>query len=78
MPYSRELTKIVKAGTCIGCGACVALVKSGDASMEDTPRGPVPSLNGSATFYLNPVEFCPGKGIHYPDLYNKVFKGYPD
>jgi coenzyme F420 hydrogenase subunit beta len=78
MPYSRELIKIVKAGTCIGCGACVALVKSGNASMTDTPRGPVPLLNGSATFHLNPMEFCPAKGIHYPDLYNKVFSGYPD
>ncbi len=46
--------------------------------MTDTPRGPVPLLNASSTFHLNPVEFCPGKGIHYPDLYNKVFSGYPD
>ncbi len=78
MPYSRELTKIVSAGSCIGCGACVALVKNRDASMKDTPRGPVPDLDGSETFHLNPLEFCPGRGIHYPDLYQQVFKAYPD
>ena len=77
MPYSGELKKIVKAGTCTGCGACVALVKTSPASMKDTPRGPVPDLEGSETFHLNPLEFCPGRGIHYPELYQQVYSGYP-
>jgi len=72
------INRIINAGLCTGCGACVALVENEKAHMQDTPKGPIPEFlaNLELPSYSNKV--CPGAGIDYPALYLKHFGHYPD
>lgn len=74
----QSLKRAVDAGTCVGCGACVACDGSYTSRMEDTQFGPVPYF--TETSYV-PDWFegcCPGIKINYPDLYKSHFGALPE
>ncbi len=69
---------VVKAGICVGCGACVALDSSGTSDMVDTPLGPMPEFTDKTKLaeYTNAV--CPSLGVNYPELYTQQYGNHPD
>lgn len=77
----RELdqlqTKVIGAGLCTGCGACVGLDASGQSRMQDTPLGPMPQLAATGRFTAGPFATCPSTGIDYPDLYRRFYGALP-
>lgn len=79
MAEERLLKKVVNAGLCVGCGACVGAAPRSDAHMVKRPGGPEPVL-GSYAGELDDVlwEACPGKGIDYPKLYQTHYGRMPD
>lgn len=74
----NEIEKVVAAGICVGCGACVAVDASGQSEMIDTPLGPVPDFTEQASLPDYANKLCPGLGINYPKLYQKHFGRYPE
>lgn len=76
-PYSF-VNKVVKTGTCTGCGLCVGLDKSSSAEMIQTENGPRPVLSSESN--IDPIVFesCAGNFIDYPKLYQDFYGSYPD
>ncbi len=73
----QGLRRVVEAGICTGCGACVACT-SGSSSMLRTPLGPLPVFENTAQPSSLSYEACPGKGVDYPSLYRKHYGRLPD
>jgi coenzyme F420 hydrogenase subunit beta len=46
--------------------------------MEDTPEGPRPQFVSHPDFTADPFKACPGKGLDYPDLYQRVYGSLPE
>ena len=75
----EQLTRrVIRAGLCTGCGACVGMDAGGESMMEDTPAGPVPKFGAHTR--LDPLAFggCPGKGLNYPQLYTRFYGALPN
>jgi coenzyme F420 hydrogenase subunit beta len=75
----EQLTRrVIRAGLCTGCGACVGMDAGGESVMEDTPAGPVPKFGPHTR--LDPLAFagCPGKGLNYPQLYTRFYGALPN
>ena len=76
--FHKLKTGVVDAGICVGCGACSALACPGQIPMSGTPRGVLPQFDGNHELPALAWEACPGKGIDYPDLYQRHYGGLPD
>ncbi len=72
------MEQVVERGICTGCGACVALAKSGDARMAPTPAGTLPEFGASCELPALAWTSCPGKGIDYPALYTSQYGSLPE
>ena len=75
--HLKEFRKIVQSGTCCGCGACVALDKSGCSRMIDATNGPIPEFDDHSTFPEWCLKICPARGVNYPELYKKTLGRAP-
>jgi coenzyme F420 hydrogenase subunit beta len=73
----RILRDVVRAGICTGCGACVAMDPTRKAYMDDTRLGPVPEFS-DVDLPETAWSACPGKGIHYPNLYRAHYGALPE
>lgn len=74
----RLQEKVIQAGICTGCGACVALDETGRAHMEDTPFGPQPVFPAALSDLPDLAwAVCPGKGIDYTALYKTHYDRLP-
>lgn len=71
------LKNVVEAGICTGCGACVAMAASDNATLRDTAIGPIPEFLGPVEFPDYALDVCPGRGVNYPLLYQKHYGHYP-
>ncbi len=77
-PIPELITRrVVRAGLCSGCGACVGLDVSGRASMEQTLQGPVPQFPADIVLDGRAFDCCPGKGLDYPDLHRRFYGAAP-
>jgi coenzyme F420 hydrogenase subunit beta len=74
----EDIRRVVRAGICTGCGACVALDSSGLSHMRSTPLGPVPEFPDGVNLPDFAHEVCPAIGIDYPALYRGHYGGYPE
>lgn len=72
-----DLNRVINAGTCTGCGACVALVDPNQGVMRYAAKGPVPEFSPDCEFPGDIMEVCPGNGISYPHLYLTHYGHYP-
>lgn len=73
------LEKVVKGGTCTGCGACVALDSSGESRMEGSPLGPVPRFGAQFSKVAEQAErACPAYQLNYPQLYRDYYGSEPE
>ncbi len=72
------IRRVIRAGLCTGCGACVGMDAGGGSMMENTPAGPVPKFGPRTR--LDPLAFagCPGKGLNYPQLYTRFHSALPN
>lgn len=72
------MAKVIQPGLCTHCGTCVGL-SAGSLRMEQTSRGPIPSVipGTEATLPPSAIEACPGKGVDYPALHSFVFGCQP-
>jgi coenzyme F420 hydrogenase subunit beta len=61
-------SRVVRGGTCTGCGACVALDRHRSSRMRGTARGVVPELGREVDLPEWTLDACPGYGIDYPAL----------
>lgn len=73
-----KIRKVIDAGICTGCGACVLLDESELSCMEDTQYGPVPKISSASIFPDILETICPALGIDYPKLYLRHYHSYPD
>jgi len=73
---SSELARVVRGGICTGCGACVACAPK--AAMVPTLRGPIPSWSQDGIFPELALQACSGRGIDYPELYNRHYGRLPE
>jgi coenzyme F420 hydrogenase subunit beta len=74
----EQLTRrVIRAGLCTGCGACVGVDAGGDSAMEDTPAGPVPKFGPQSRLTSLAFDACPGKGLDYPQLYTRFYGALP-
>ena len=69
--------RVIRAGLCTGCGACVGLDAGGGSEMKDTPLGPVPQFGKTTRLQPLAYECCPGKGLNYPQLYERFYGKQP-
>lgn len=69
--------EVVRAGICTGCGACAA-VGGATVRMQRTPAGPLPSFDHRRELASLALTACPGRGIHYPDLYRSHYGSTPE
>jgi coenzyme F420 hydrogenase subunit beta len=77
----ETLTSVVGGGTCTGCGACSALFGPEAVQMRAVPTGVEADISGRIplpTAWDGSVDFCPGRGIDYPDLYHKHYGALPE
>lgn len=72
-----QIKTTIRSGLCISCGACVFLDTSRKSFMMHSPEGAVPYISSSAQFDLNPMKYCPGRGIDYAGLYDAYMGGLP-
>lgn len=70
--------RVVRAGICTGCGACVAVAPQGKARMLATEAGVEPEFDRDCVLPALAWEACPGKGVDYPALYRSHFGGVPE
>jgi len=73
-----EIEAVVRAGICVGCGACVAMDSSGRSVMEDTEAGPVPVMHPDCALPDDVMAVCPARGVHYPELYRLHYGQHPE
>jgi coenzyme F420 hydrogenase subunit beta len=73
----RLVRQVIRAGLCTGCGACVSLDASGRSVMRETPLGPVPEFGPDVRLPQLAFDCCPGKGLNYPQLYQRVYGALP-
>ena len=74
-----ELRKVVKSGTCTGCGACVALDPSGGSKMVSSRMGPVPEFGDEFGAVAAQAErACPALRLDYPQLYRDHYGAEPE
>lgn len=75
--YKRLQAQVISTGLCTHCGTCAGL-SEGTLQMQDTPRGPLPvAVGATAHLPLAAYEACPGKGLDYPGLCERVFGQMP-
>lgn len=74
----ENLEKVISAGICTGCGACVALDTRSQAQMKDTLYGPIPwfGLESLLPDYME--QACPAFGVNYPKLYGLHYGHRPE
>jgi coenzyme F420 hydrogenase subunit beta len=76
---STELiNKVVKAGTCTGCGLCVGIDSSGKSKMIHTSKGPRPQLSDASIIPDEIFNACAGYQLDYPQLYRDFYGAYPE
>lgn len=71
------LNRIIKSGTCTGCGLCVGIDLTRTAQMINTPKGPRPEFSPISKIPEIIKEACAGSKINYPKLYQTHFGSYP-
>jgi coenzyme F420 hydrogenase subunit beta len=78
MKATHRLNKVIEAGICTGCGACVAADASQTSQMILTDNGPIPSFTDETSLpdYIDKV--CSGLGANYPELYKQQFGKLPE
>ncbi len=71
--------EVILPGLCSHCGTCVGLSK-GRLIFLQTQNGPLPVIRDETDTEIDSLAFqaCPGKGLHYPHLYNFVFGKQPE
>ena len=74
---NRLVEKVINAGICTGCGACVALAQSGQAKMLSSPTGINPWFAPDCELPELAWLACPGKGVDYPELYRQHYQSFP-
>jgi len=76
--YKRLKDEIIDTGLCTHCGTCVGL-SNGKLVMEESENGPIP-MQKTNQENLNHLAYdaCPGKGLNYPELIEKVFSSKID
>lgn len=72
------INKVVKAGTCTGCGLCVGIDTSGKSEMIQTQDGPRPFLSPDSKIDRIIYESCAGNALDYPALYKDFYGNYPE
>ncbi len=75
---TKQITDIIKAGLCSGCGACVLLDSTREAKMVSTSDGPIPQFTDNSDLPQSAELVCPSIGISYPQLYESHYKRLPD
>lgn len=70
-------SRVIRPGICVGCGACVANAGPDQAAMVPTESGVEPRFQDGCRLPEIAWTACPGKGIDYPDLYQKHFGSLP-
>ncbi|MEI9959624.1 MAG: coenzyme F420 hydrogenase/dehydrogenase beta subunit N-terminal domain-containing protein [Limisphaerales bacterium] len=73
----QRIQRIIQAGLCTGCGACVGLDSSGKPAMKDSPAGPIPQFEPNTHLPSLAFDCCPGKGLDYPQLYQRFYGAPP-
>ena len=74
---SKLENEVISRGICVGCGACVALAPRGEARMEKSSAGVIPSFDPECDLPELAWTSCPGKGNDYPELYERHFGSLP-
>ncbi|HLB42254.1 MAG TPA: Coenzyme F420 hydrogenase/dehydrogenase, beta subunit C-terminal domain [Gammaproteobacteria bacterium] len=69
---------VINSGICVNCGLCVALDENREATMQYTNRGPQPFFSNHSILSNLAWQACPGKGIHYANLYHQHYGSVPD
>lgn len=72
------IKKVVKAGSCTGCGLCVGIDNSGLSKMVHTSNGPRPLISDDSKIPDIIFESCAGNALNYPKLYKDFYGDYPE
>jgi coenzyme F420 hydrogenase subunit beta len=77
--YARLAREVIAPGLCTHCGSCAGL-SQGTLVMQPSVRGPLPAPSGGGPVQLPPLAYdaCPGKGLPYPELNEKIFGALPE
>jgi len=77
--FSQLDREVIQAGLCTHCGTCAGLAPE-MLSMEQTVRGPLPTLKTKSNLQLAPIVYdvCPGKGVNYATLNELIFGKIPE
>lgn len=71
------IDRVIKAGTCTGCGLCVGLDSSGKSQMVQTKNGPRPQLSPESEIPVTIFDSCAGNVLNYPQLYQDHYGDHP-
>lgn len=72
------IKKVVKSGTCTGCGLCVGIDSTGTSKMIQTKRGPRPQLTVNSQIPEIIFESCAGNYLDYPKTYQRYYSKHPE
>lgn len=77
--FDQLETEVINNGLSTDCETCVGL-STGTLEFKATSRGLIPSPIPTKQVQLpiDAYDACPGKGLHYPELCDDVFKKQPE
>lgn len=75
--FERLDEQVIRPKLCTHCGTCVGLA-NGSLAMAAAPEGPLPVMRYGADVPSIAYEACPGKGVDYPEMNQRVFGALPE